>query len=541
MQDRPDCAVAHIFRPANTPHAHIQPLSKHLKKVAELTAEKAAKAGLQRAGYISGLLHDFGKYSREFQNYILSAYGFIRPNDPDYTDPVAYKGKINHSFAGGQYLWKQLQGTTQKQAAAQMLALCVLSHHCGLKDCATPESKDPFTESYMARSEEKTHQSQCQNTCDLDILSEIDKNISGDLVLETWSFLKRLHQSVLGKLPKDADIEAKLDCENSRDFQQGLLVRFLFSCLIDADRTDSADFEDPQWTAIRATWPQRPWDKLVKRLEDALALKKPEHEIDRIRGEISAHCATRATDNPGIFSLTVPTGGGKTLASLRFALLHAQKHQMDRIIYVIPYTSIIDQNADVARKILEQDEVPGSIVLEHHSNFLPDTESEDEDAAKKWEKLSDNWDAPVVFTTMVQFLESLFGSGTRSARRMHNLARSVLVFDEVQTVPVRCLRMFCNAVDFLTAQCGSTAVLCTATQPRLGNLPRPMLGSLNMTPEMEIVKDVPRLFSSLKRTEFIDHCHTSMPPEDVAALAHEEQQKYGSCLVVFEGHELFLK
>ena len=233
-----------------------------------------------------------------------------------------------------------------------------------------------------------------------------------------------------------------------------------------------------------------------------------------------------------MFTLTVPTGGGKTLASLRFALLHAQKHQMDRVIYVIPYTSIIDQNADVVRKILEQGEAPGSIVLEHHSSFMPDEDSNAEEVASRWEKLSENWDAPVVFTTMVQFLESLFGAGTSSARRMHNLARSVIVFDEVQTVPVRCLRMFCNAVDFLTGQCGSTAVLCTATQPRMDNLPHPLRGSLDIQPGMEIVPNVPDLFTRLKRTTFFDHCHTSMSAEDVAALAQEEQQSHGSCLVV---------
>ena len=531
MPDMPDWAVAHICRPQNST-IRMQPLSDHLKQVAKLAAANAAKAGFNHAGYALGILHDFGKYSAEFQNYILSANGFINPGEPGYTDPVAFKGKINHSFAGGQNLWRHLQGNPKKQAVAQLLALCILSHHGGLKDCATPDCKYPFTESYMARTEEKTHHLQCEKICDHEILAEIAKSISDELVLEVFRSFINLERRMKSKLPDGASADDRLECENSRDFQQGLLVRFLFSCLIDADRSDSANFEDPKWAEISASRPQLPWDKLVRRLENDLALKTPKHEIDYIRGEISAHCATRAMDRPGIFSLTVPTGGGKTLASLRFSLLHAQKHQMDRVIYVIPYTSIIDQNADVARKILEKDETPGSIVLEHHSNFLPDTNSEDEGAAKQWEKLSENWDAPVIFTTMVQFLESLFGSGTRSARRMHNLARSVIVFDEVQTVPVRCLRMFCNAVDFLTTQCNSTAVLCTATQPSLGNLPHPLLGSLDLKPEMEIVPNVPRLFSKLKRTEFIDHCHKSMTPEDVAYLAQQEQQEHGSCLVV---------
>ena len=237
--------------------------------------------------------------------------------------------------------------------------------------------------------------------------------ISDDLVRQVCGVLEKLYARLRKRLPHGAITDDQLDNENSRDFQQGLLARFLYSCLVDADRTDSAEFEDPELQQLRLAQPRRPWAVLVPRLEAVLTAKKPQHPIDHLRRDISDHCARRATDDQGIFTLTVPTGGGKTLSSLRFALLHAQKHRLDRVIYVIPYTSIIDQNADVARKILEQDEPPSSIVLEHHSNFLPDADSGDEDAVKRWEKLAENWDAPIVFTTMVQFLESLFGSGTR--------------------------------------------------------------------------------------------------------------------------------
>ena len=532
MSDLLDGCVAHVSRPQNGSSVRAQPLSEHLCNVAELTSLAAAKAGLPLAGHLVGLLHDFGKYSKEFQNYILSAAGSIVPGEPCYTDPIANKGKINHAFAGGQYLWKYLQGNDSKKAIARMLALCILSHHSGLKDCITPDGKDAFTLSYMVRPEEKTHRDQCTQRCGQALLAEIEAKISNALLLEVWAALVKLRDRVMGKQQASTGTNDQLDCANSRDFQQGLLVRFLFSCLIDADRTDSADFEDPKGAEIRGSMGRRSWGVLVQRLEADLAQKNPQYAIDHIRGDISAHCAQRAQDAPGIFTLTVPTGGGKTLASLRFALLHAQKHQMDRVIYVIPYTSIIDQNADVTRKILEQDEKPGSIVLEHHSNFIPDESPDAEEIASRWEKLSENWDAPVVFTTMVQFLESLFGAGTSSARRMHNLAHSVIVFDEVQTVPVRCLHMFCNAVDFLTGQCGSTAVLCTATQPRLGHLPQPLRGSLDIKPDMEIVPDVPALFTSLKRTVFFDHCHAAMGAEDVATLAQTEQQEHGSCLVV---------
>lgn len=532
MSNLPDSCVAHVYCPENGAPFRVQPLSEHLHNVADLASSAAAKVGLPLTGHLVGLLHDFGKYSKEFQNYILSAAGCITPGEPGYTDPIACKGKINHAFAGGQHLWERLQGNDLKKAIARMLALCILSHHSGLKDCISQDGKDAFTQNYMARPEEKTHRKQCVERCDQAFLEEIENEISNALLLEVRAVMMKLRDRVMNKQPASADINDQRDCANSRDFQLGLLARFLFSCLIDADRTDSADFEDQKGVEIRRSGVRRPWDALVQRFEAALAQKTPQHAIDHIRGDISAHCAQRAHDAPGIFTLTVPTGGGKTLASLRFALLHAQKHQMDRVIYVIPYTSIIDQNADVARKILEQGEAPGSIVLEHHSSFMPDEDSNAEEVASRWEKLSENWDAPVIFTTMVQFLESLFGAGTSSARRMHNLARSVIVFDEVQTVPVRCLRMFCNAVDFLTGQCGSTAVLCTATQPRMDNLPHPLRGSLDIQPGMEIVPNVPDLFTRLKRTTFFDHCHTSMSAEDVAALAQEEQQSHGSCLVV---------
>lgn len=524
--------VAHVCGQHDAPSFRIQPLEAHLRNVAELTERFATKAGFPLAGRLVGLLHDFGKYSNEFQRYILSAADCIKSDDPDYIDPIANKGKINHAFAGGQHIWRQWRDKSKARPIAQMLALCILSHHSGLKDCFTTEAKEAFVDDYMARIEEKTHHDQCAKVCDGLIASEIDDLLSIPLAREVIDVVHTLRGRVKGKLAADANDQDTKHNENSRDLQQGLLARFLLSCLLDADRTDSAEFEDTQLKRLRDAVPRRPWDALVPRLEAALAAKKPQYPIDFLRRDIAAHCARRALDDQGIFTLTVPTGGGKTLASLRFALLHAQKHKLDRVIYVIPYTSIIDQNAAVARQILEQDETSGSMVLEHHSNFLPDADTNDEGAAKQWEKLAENWDAPVVFTTMVQFLECLFASGTRHARRMHNLARSVIVFDEVQTVPVRCLRLFCNAVEFLVGQCGVSAVLCTATQPRLGGLPRPLLGSLDLGPEREIMPDVSGLFRGLRRTDFLDHCRKTMSVEALAELARDELRGSGSCLVV---------
>ncbi|MDD5724500.1 MAG: DEAD/DEAH box helicase [Syntrophales bacterium] len=241
--------------------------------------------------------------------------------------------------------------------------------------------------------------------------------------------------------------------------------------------------------------------------------------MDEIRKEVSAHCLDAAKQPGGLFTLTVPTGGGKTLASLRFALHHAKEYGMDRIIYIIPFTSIIDQNAQVVREILEPEECPGDagrIVLEHHSNIGADIQS--------WKEklLTENWDAPVVFTTMVQLLETLFGGGTRGARRMHQLANVVIVFDEIQTLPIKCVHLFNNAVNFLVDHCGSTVILCTATQPLLGAVDQKK-GALELSEKNELMPNVGKLFIDLKRVHVHD-CRKSLgwTYSEIAALAVEQ-------------------
>ncbi len=307
----------------------------------------------------------------------------------------------------------------------------------------------------------------------------------------------------------------------------GLLVRFLFSCLIDADRVDSACFENPARVKYITDRESFQWDSLILRIEDHLGSFKQEYPIDRLRREIAEYCLNAAKRDKGTFTLTVPTGGGKTLASLRFALHHAKIHEMDRVIYIIPFTSIIDQNAQVARQILEPEGIePGSVVLEHHSNLTPEKQT--------WRSkvISENWDAPIVFTTNVQFLETLFGSGTRGARRMHQLANSVLIFDEIQTLPINCIHLFNNAINFLVEQCGSTVVLCTATQPLLNRVDAHK-GAIKLHEGSEIISDVRQLFDDLKRVEVLND---SKPGgwllEEVAELTQEETLAVGSCLVI---------
>jgi len=518
-----DKAIGHI-RKENGVNI-LQDLEEHLCAVSALAGEFAGKAGLPLSGRIMGLLHDLGKYSKTFQDYIKSAENLLDQDHDDYMDPKATKGKIDHSTAGAQHIWRYYRRKKEAAPYAQVLALGIASHHSGLIDCLNPKGENGFGVR-MDKEDAKTHYDECLSVWDAEIAEEIRK-------LLTTGILNELHHCELGifkraekLLPSTVSSEDRGDNENSREIKRGLVARFLLSCLLDADRINSAEFEDPSYKDLRARVPRRPWSRLISRLEEHLAGLESIYPIDILRRDISARCRERAADTQGLFTLTVPTGGGKTLASLRFALHHAQEHGLDRVIYVIPYTSIIDQNAKVAREILEKGEEPGTIVLEHHSNILPEAET--------WRNklLADNWEAPIVFTTMVQFLDSLFGSGTQKARRMHNLARSIIIFDEIQTLPLRCMHLFCNALNFLLEVCASSAILCTATQPCLADLPNPYRGSLALPKEREIMPDVAGLFADLKRVDFFNHYQRPMTVEEIASLALEELARTHSCLIV---------
>lgn len=507
--------------------AQVQPLKTHLESVGHLAAQFAAKFGLAKHGELIGLLHDLGKYSDEFQNYIKSATGlFNQDEDEDFVDASELKGKVDHSTSGAQFIWDQLAAKSHMHhALAQMLALCVASHHSGLIDCLKPSPGRPVEDGFskrMGKPSEKTHLQEVMTKADPSVMKRAIALLEdGDLSTAFQQWLRALHDKAPGTS------RAEKDQSLAQKFQQGLLVRALFSCLIDADRIDSADFEYPSRSRQRHLGAYEAWDALIQRLEQHMGSFPTAHPIDDLRRDISDRCLTASERPTGIYSLTVPTGGGKTLASLRFALHHAKQHGLDRIIYVIPFTSIIDQNAEVVRRILEPEGVKaGSVVLEHHSNLTPDKQG--------WRSklLSENWDAPVVYTTTVQLLETLFGAGTRGARRMHQLANSVLIFDEIQSLPVNCVHLFNNAMNFLADHCKTTVVLCTATQPLLNEV-NASKGAIRLSERHEIMPNVSKLFDDLKRVEVINRRKPggwSQP--EVADLAIEQVKEAGSCLVI---------
>ncbi len=511
--------IAHVRESNGAEHS----LSDHLEGTARRCAQSANKLGLGSAGELIGLLHDLGKHSDAFQNYLRSVTGKENPDGDDEV-PAAQRGKVDHSTAGAKLVWNELtKAGPLGPIVGQALALCIASHHSGLIDCLVADPvegpRDDFSRR-MLKAEARSHFDESLGKLDPRLRARATTLLQDESLVT--SFTGHLRDIALGSPEKSHSNQVA-------QFQLGLLVRFLFSCLIDADREDTADFERPRAAQERQHGEFMPWDVLANRLEEHLITLKPKHPIDAIRQDISEHCRQAASRPRGIFTLTVPTGGGKTLASLRFALHHARAHGLDRVIYVVPFTTIIDQNADVARRILEPDSCPedrGKVVLEHHSNLEP--------LHQGWKNklLSENWDAPVVYTTSVQFLEAVLGGGTRGVRRMHQLARAVIIFDEIQSLPVRCIHLFNNAINLLTAQGGSTVVLCTATQPLLGQVDEKK-GAAKITFGSEIVPDVQDTFAKLRRVEVKDARRPGgWHDRDIADLAKSEVARTGSCLVV---------
>jgi CRISPR-associated endonuclease/helicase Cas3 len=500
--------MQHIARPG-------QSVKDHLENVSEICRSLTVKIDVPEAGELLGLLHDFGKYSDEFQNYIQSSLGVLDPDiDEDYVDSKALKGKIDHSTAGAQWIWQYCRNYgEQGQLIGQILALCLASHHGGLIDCLNPDGKNIFSRR-MNKDDQYSHLNECVDHADSKILQRLEELI-------TPQFLQNCIKQISILLTKK-----KGQSEVEGWFKVGLWTRLLYSCLLDADRIDSADQENPQNKLVRKN-ERVEWKVAIDRVEEKLSNLEIKHPIDHLRRSISERCRERAQDQQGIYSLTVPTGGGKTYAGIRYALHHAQRHNLDRIICIIPYTSIIEQNSEAIRELIEHESDNRPWVLEHHSNLEPEVQT--------WQSklIAENWDAPIVFTTMVQFLEVLFGGGTRGVRRMHQLANSVLVFDEIQTLPIKCVHLFCNAINFLTDHAGTTALLCTATQPLLNKLKNPEKGQLTIPPENELVDNVCKLFEELKRVDICNRIKAEGWSEaEIAELAVSDYHAKGSCLII---------
>lgn len=390
-----------------------QLLRDHLLGVAERTAAAAEAAGIPRSmGEWAGLLHDLGKYSDEFQELRLGL-GTHR---------------VEHACHGA---------AIAAEAGALDIAFAVLGHHAGLK------SREELRE--LLRREHT--------------FSSVDM---GKVIDRARECLERARsEGLLADLPGKVQVTR----DGLLDFE--LRTRLLLSCLADADRLDAEAWMDrskPLLRDERRGLSAAEALAAVRQKVGALAASTPDGEVKRVRAEVFEACLRAGNQDPGFFSLTVPTGGGKTLASLAFALAHAKAHRLRRVILVVPFITIIEQNARAIREALNGT----AFVLEHHSNVIDggDDEGQQQDAVAR-RLLSENWEAPVIITTSVQFFESLFAAHPSRVRKIHNIARSVVVFDEVQTFPPGMLKPITGMLNQLRHSYGCSFVFCTATQPAL--------------------------------------------------------------------------
>jgi CRISPR-associated endonuclease/helicase Cas3 len=395
------------------PESEWQPLEDHLRNVSENAAEFASRFEAEDWGRLAGLWHDLGKFSAAFQTYLRTA---ARP-DPHAGDAAP---RTDHSTAGA------LHAVETLDVLGHILAYVISGHHSGLLD---------------GRSD---------GAC---LYSRLTK------VVEPWRHgLERISSLPAPRLPPFLQVSfGRHDA-----FSIALFVRMLLSCLADSDFLDTESFRDSERAGRRPRYPPH----ILQRMADCLgeyigALCPQDNTVNRSRAKVREACLNAASRPSGLFSLTVPTGGGKTLSSLAFALKHAALHGLHRVVYVIPFTSIIEQNASEFRKVMAplSESLGIDLVIEHHSDVDVGHETLTSRLA------AENWDAPLVVTTSVQFYESLFANRASRCRKLHNLARAVVILDEAQTLPVDYLHPCLRAVSELVNSYRSSVVLCTATQP----------------------------------------------------------------------------
>lgn len=466
----------------NEPIAHItdggrrHQLDDHLRGTAESAAIMAKEFGCPGWGYLAGIWHDLGKYSAEFQNKLAF--------DKD--------RRVDHSTAGGIYAIERFNGM------GRIIAYLIAGHHAGLPDWSTEE----------AGRKSLAHRLQQPGL----LHSALGNNISPEI----------LRQDIPEERPKPFT-----------DLSLSLWIRMLFSCLVDADFLDTEKFFDSEKSENRGS--RNDIVGLLTRFTDWMEEKTRNTDdtaVNRLRARILDRCIYFSSHEPSAFTLTVPTGGGKTLSSMAFALHHAVRYGKRRIVYVIPYTSIVEQTSDQFREIFDD------AVIEHHSNV--EVVDEDSEETKRYHLACENWDAAIIVTTSVQFFESLFASRTSRCRKLHNITNSVVILDEAQLIPPEFLNPILMALEELQRNYGVSLVFSTATQPALGPHKSVDFNFKGIPGMVEIMEDPLSLQKAFKRVELaVKDLNAPVGWKELA----EELRKYQSVLCIVnrrdDCHELY--
>lgn len=470
-----------------------QSLKEHCRNSAEIAKKDLIDIGLGNIAYSAALLHDCGKASDDFQQYLIDSFNGLNVK----------RGSVIHSFAGVQFYLNKYHSTDDifQKMASEIIAFSIGSHH-GLFDVFTPDKKDGF-------GHRLTKQPEYDNRSIANFFNNVvDKGIAceafGLSVKETENSVKKISGISKG--------------QSDYSFYLGLLCRLITSAVMDGDRTDTANFTLGQKYNTSKNLLDS-WTIINKNIENRIQGFSLKTTIDKSRREMSDICLSFAQKDSGIYRLNIPTGGGKTLSALRFAAAHALQTGKRRVFYIAPLISILEQNAHEISKTVGE-----GYVLEHHSDVITDTDNSEELDLRKY--LEDSWDSPVIATTFAQFLNTLFSSKTSSVRRFQSLCNSVIIIDEIQSVPSKMISLFNLAINFLSRICGCTVLLCSATQPCFEDVEHSMIIDGNIIDK----SDFDRFSEIFKRNTITDAGNFRL--EEISKFVIDKAKNNLSLLVV---------
>lgn len=480
----------------------LQSLRDHLIGAAKL-AQSFEKEFDALAGTAT-LLHDVGKATEQFQRYLLNGEG--------------QRGSVIHAWQGAFIVDDIDAQSARAKIVQEILEMAIAKHHGELPDCVDLDDMTTFFDQFRPDNKADTRFS----------YNEVKKNLP-HLHLDVHRNFDAATAEFNMFLAAFGNSRKSLKNKNNGSFFLGLLLKYVYSRLVDADRLDAAAFET-QTPHVPYT---AQWDELIKHFETNITAFDTSTAIDRFRNDVSQACLHAADKPTGIYRLSVPTGGGKTLASLNFALHHAKKTGKKHIIYVIPYLSITSQTVQSFKYILDLPD-DNDVLLEHYSNAgvtddITDGDITIESAQEQIRRTAtERWDSPIIVTTMVQFLETVMSARSTKLRKFHNMADSVIIFDEIQALPVNAINLFNETVSFLSTILNTTILLCSATQPLLERTKRQ---NLALAKDPNLITMPKRGINHMRRTNIIASCEPKTL-DQFADIIFEQAQRNGSCLAI---------
>lgn len=543
MNDQVEAFLGHTKYDENDNLVATQSLRDHLLNTQKLAEQYGKELGISHMTGLAAVLHDLGKYRPEFQEYIRHQGSHKR-------------GSVDHSSFGAMFIRQYLDNYLKQHTSSDkktvrlvkeigdILENSIFSHHdsLGLKDFLDPSGfTSPFIERTKRFNDQEVNQEELARVSKqffTEVVDESSFNKYLETAISEYSKIKTVTEQAVNKdLHNVSENKAQIAITVQRDIS--FLTDYVYSCLLDADRTDTAAFEfgtdlKDSYLKNKKTIFENYYQKLRTYLDHLNTGKVS--SINKYRSEISDDC-DRAADKPSdIYTLSAPTGAGKTLASLRYALKHSYLYSKQHIIYVLPYITIIEQNASVTRKVLNGSETNTENILEFHSNVSNELKQSQQEQTDVLDLAEDSWDAPIIFTTMVQFLNTIYASRTSNRRRFHNLCNSVIIFDEVQKVPTKCLALFNQAVNFLKQVGCSDLVLCSATQPALNKIKG---SELQFAEKPEIITDLNKKIEQFRRVKLVARTQDSygrdlqVNGEQIAQMIFSTAQQVKSVLGIF--------